>query len=52
MPEALECQLHMPLKHLAVEDLHFIVNPWPFRVWAIDGIGEIFSNTSRDIDTF
>ena len=35
-----ECQVHSSIQHVATSELHVIVNPWPFRGWAQDLIGE------------
>ncbi|XP_050900708.1 uncharacterized protein LOC127107460 [Lathyrus oleraceus] len=35
-----ECQVHSGIQHVPTSELHVIVNPWPFRGWAQDLIGE------------
>ncbi|XP_059633608.1 uncharacterized protein LOC132276269 [Cornus florida] len=36
-----KCQRHGPLKHQLAEDLHAMVNPWPFAQWGIDMVGPL-----------
>ncbi|XP_050896875.1 uncharacterized protein LOC127103676 [Lathyrus oleraceus] len=43
----LECQIHAGIQHAPASELHIIINPWPFRGWALDLIGEIRPNSSK-----
>ncbi|XP_050890638.1 uncharacterized protein LOC127096059 [Lathyrus oleraceus] len=35
-----ECQMHAGIQQVHTSELHSIINPWPFRGWALDLIGE------------
>lgn len=42
-----ECQIHAGIQHVPASELHAIVNPWPFRGWALDFVGEIQTASSK-----
>ena len=42
-----ECQKHVGIQYVPANELHSIINPWSFRVWALDIIGEIHPFSSR-----
>ena len=42
-----ENQNHGNIQHVPAADLHSIVKPWPFQVWALDLIGQIHPPLSK-----
>ncbi|GKU92847.1 hypothetical protein SLEP1_g6519 [Rubroshorea leprosula] len=44
------CQIHGPLQRVPAFELNSIVKRWPFRGWAIDLIGKVWSTRTITID--
>ncbi|XP_050150474.1 uncharacterized protein LOC126625417 [Malus sylvestris] len=42
-----KCQRHGPLQHIPFVPLNPVVKPWPFRGWAMDFIGQIYTSSSK-----
>jgi len=42
-----ECQKHDGIQRVPASELHSIIKPWPFRVWALDVIGEVKPKSSK-----
>ncbi|XP_050207724.1 uncharacterized protein LOC126657131 [Mercurialis annua] len=41
------CQKCGPVQHVPAKTLHSIIKPWPFRRWAVDLIGKIYTSSSK-----